>query len=209
MAKVKISKKSTRIDMTAMCDVAFLLLSFFIMTSTARLPEPRPVNTPASTVQTKIPDTNIATITVSNDNEVFFGMAGKEQRKKMLRNMANNYPVLKTMNDDPKLVEAFSRIDFFGVDVNQLEALVRLSGSERNRPGLQTGVPYDSLNNQLRDWILSARYAAKEVDNADLNIAIKGDTKTEYPTIKKVIGILQDQRKNNFFLVTTLRGQDF
>ena len=195
--------------MTAMCDVAFLLLSFFIMTSTARLPEPRPVNTPASTVQTKIPDTNIATITVSNDNEVFFGMAGKEQRKKMLRNMANNYPVLKTMNDDPKLVEAFSRIDFFGVDVNQLEALVRLSGSERNRPGLQTGVPYDSLNNQLRDWILSARYAAKEVDNADLNIAIKGDTKTEYPTIKKVIGILQDQRKNNFFLVTTLRGQDF
>ena len=29
MPKVKIPRKSTAVDMTAMCDVAFLLLSFF------------------------------------------------------------------------------------------------------------------------------------------------------------------------------------
>jgi len=195
--------------MTAMCDVAFLLLSFFIMTSTARLPEPHPINSPASTVQTKIPDTNIGTIMVGNDGQVFFGMAGQEQRKIMLRNMAERYPVLKAVYDDPNMLKRFSVIDFFGVDVSQLGQMIAMSGSDRNKPGVQQGIPYDSLNNQLRDWILSARLAAKEVDNADLNIAIKGDTKTQYPTIKKVIGVLQDQRKNNFFLVTTLRGENF
>ncbi len=52
--------------MTAMCDVAFLLLTFFILTATAKVPEPLPVDTPASTVQTKLPDTDLATITIGN-----------------------------------------------------------------------------------------------------------------------------------------------
>jgi biopolymer transport protein ExbD len=46
--------------MTAMCDVA-LLLTFFVMTSTAKIPEALPVDTPASTVQTKLPETDLAT----------------------------------------------------------------------------------------------------------------------------------------------------
>jgi hypothetical protein len=70
MAKVKISKKSTKIDMTAMCDVAFLLLSFFIMTSTAKVPEPKPVDTPASTVQAKLPEHDLATITIGGSGNM-------------------------------------------------------------------------------------------------------------------------------------------
>ncbi|MEY4291989.1 MAG: hypothetical protein RIQ61_366, partial [Bacteroidota bacterium] len=31
MPKVKIPRKSTVVDMTAMCDVAFLLLTFFML----------------------------------------------------------------------------------------------------------------------------------------------------------------------------------
>ncbi len=204
MAKVKTSKKSTRVDMTAMCDVAFLLLTFFIMTSTARLPEPYIVDTPASTVQTKIPDSNIGTITVGED-KVFFGMAGQEERRLMLSKMAERYGMQFTEEQ----YKQFSLMDGFGVDIKVLDKLLAIPGAERNKPGLQPGIPYDSLNNQLRDWILCARMAAKEYANEDLNIAIKGDAETQYPMIKKVIGILQDQRKNNFFLVTSLRGEDF
>ena len=64
MPKVKIKRKSTVTDMTAMCDVAFLLLTFFILTATARQPEALEVETPSSTVTFKLPDTDISTLTI-------------------------------------------------------------------------------------------------------------------------------------------------
>src|SRR5690554_7108027 len=78
MAKMK--KSSTRIDMTAMCDVSFLLLTFFVLTSTAKTPEVYPVDLPASTKETKIPTDDILTITVGQEN-VFIGLAGREDRR--------------------------------------------------------------------------------------------------------------------------------
>ena len=212
MAKVKIGKKNTRVDMTAMCDMAFLLLSFFIMTATAKLPEPFPVDTPRSTVQAKLPDSNLATITVGED-KVFFGVAGKEVRKIMLAKMAEKYEL--TFDEEQK--ERFSLIDFFGVDIKVLDQLIAMSGTDRNVKGVQQGIPFDSLNNQLRDWIYNARLAQNEYvvnsdlprEMGDLHIAIKGDRDTDFPIIKKVMDILQEQGKNNFFLVTGLRSEDF
>ena len=89
------SKKSTKIDMTAMCDVAFLLLSFFVMTSTAKLPEPLPVDTPASTRETKLPETDLVTITVG-DGKVFFGMVGQDVRADALGRIAEKYKLTFT-----------------------------------------------------------------------------------------------------------------
>jgi biopolymer transport protein ExbD len=97
MAKVKISKKSTKIDMTAMCDVAFLLLSFFIMTSTAKVPEPKPVDTPASTVQAKLPEHDLATITIG-DSAVYFSMTDRDLRVKALEIMADKYGIEAVYN---------------------------------------------------------------------------------------------------------------
>ncbi len=56
MPRVKVPRKSTAVDMTAMCDVAFLLLTFFILTATARQPDPLDITTPSSTVQFKVPE---------------------------------------------------------------------------------------------------------------------------------------------------------
>lgn len=198
------SKKSTKIDMTAMCDVAFLLLSFFVMTSTAKIPEPLPVDTPASSRETKLPDTDLATITVG-DKKVFFGITGQDLRREALGNIAEKYSVTFTEEETKR----FSLIDGFGVPVGNLKQLISLKGDERNKPGVQPGIPYDSLDNQLREWVLAARLAAKDAHGTELKIAIKGDAKEEYPTIKKVIDILQQQKVNKFFLVTGLRSEDF
>ena len=73
----------------------------------------------------------------------------------------------------------------------------------------QPGVPKDSLNNQLADWVRISRQANIDVNDKDLEIAIKGDAKEEYPAIRKVMDILQDQGINSFSLVTGLRGKDF
>ncbi|KGO88273.1 ExbD/TolR family protein [Flavobacterium suncheonense] len=204
MAKVKMSKKSTKIDMTAMCDVAFLLLSFFVMTSTAKVPEPLPVDMPASTRETKLPDTDLATITIG-DKKVFFGMTGQDLRRDAIGKIAEKYSIQFTEEE----VQRFSLIDGFGVPVGNLKQLIALKGEERNKPGLQPGIPYDSLDNQLSEWVLAARYAARDIHGAELKIAIKGDAKEEYPTVKKVIDILQKQKVNKFFLVTGLRSEDF
>lgn len=204
MAKAKMKKKSTRIDMTAMCDVAFLLLSFFVMTSTAKLPEPLPVDTPASTVQTKLPDSDLATITVGKE-KVFFGVVGKDIRILTLEKISEKYII--EFSDKEK--KQFSLVDGFGVPVGGLKQLLALTGEERNKEGLQPGIPYDSTDNQLREWLLAARLATKELNNAELKIAIKGDAKEEYPTVKRVIDILQKQKVNRFFLVTGLRSEDF
>lgn len=205
MAKVKMSKKATAIDMTAMCDVAFLLLTFFILTATAKQPEPLPVETPSSTVQVKLPDTDLAVITIGDSGKVFFGVKSPEVRLRTLEAISEEYKVSFTEEEKKR----FSLMEEFGVPVNQLRTLINLSASERNQKGLQTGIPHDSLNNQLEKWVKAARNANAEVNEKQLNFAIKGDAKEQYPEIKKIMDILQDQEVNKFNLVTGLRSDNF
>ena len=209
MAKIKMSKSAAAIDMTAMCDVAFLLLTFFILTATAKTPEPLPVDTPASTVEVKLPDTGLVMITVGNSegkDKVFFGMKDRDIRVKTLELMADKYQLKFT----PEEVAQFSLIDEFGVPIQSLQQVINMKAADRNQEGLQPGVPLDSLDNQLKDWIYTARQANIELGNdKELEFAIKGDAKQQYPRIKKVMDILQDQKINSFNLVTGARGKDF
>jgi biopolymer transport protein ExbD len=200
---VKTSKKAASIDMTAMCDVAFLLLTFFILTATAKVPEALPVDMPASTVQSKLPESNLATITIGK-GKVFFDLKGKEVRIQALEKMAEKYGVEFTDEDKKE----FSLMEGFGVDIASLKSIIEMKSAERTKAN-QPGVPKDSLNNQLAEWIQFARQANIDVNDKDLEIAIKGDAKEEYPSIRKVMDILQDQGVNSFSLVTGLRGTDF
>ena len=203
MAKVKMSKKATAVDMTAMCDVAFLLLTFFILTATAKQPEIVPVETPASTVQVKLPDTDLAIITIADEGKVFFGVKAADVRIKTLEFIGQQYNL--SFTEDEK--KRFSLMEEFGVPVNKLNSLIKLSSTDRNKEGVQTGIPHDSTDNQLSEWVKAARNANAEVNDKQLNFAIKGDAKEQYPEIKKVIDILQKQKVNKFNLVTGLRGE--
>ena len=95
-----------------------------------------------------------------------------------------------------------------GVPISNLKQLIAMKTAERSKEGLQPGIPKDSLDNQLKEWIYNARIANIEVDDKELQFAIKGDAKEEYPAIKKVMDILQDQKINSFNLVTGLRAKD-
>lgn len=196
-------KKSTSIDMTAMCDVAFLLLTFFILTATAKAPEVLPVDTPQSTVQTKLPTENLATITIGK-GKVFFDLKGREVRKKTLELMGQKYEMEFSDDDTNK----FALMESFGVPLQNLKQILDMKASDRAKAG-QPGIPKDSLDNQLKEWLLNSRRANIDVNNKELEIAIKGDAKEEYATIKQVMDILQDQKINNFSLVTGLRGKNF
>lgn len=208
MAKIKMKKKSTSTDMTAMCDVAFLLLTFFILTATAKVPEALPVDMPSSVAQTKLPDSDLAIITIGigadGKSKVFFDIKGREIRKRTLEGMGAKYGVTFSEDDKTK----FALMDDFGVPLTNLKQIIDMKAADRTKAN-QPGVPIDSLDNQLKDWLLVARRASIDIDDKELKIAIKGDAKEQYPQIKKIMDILQDQKINSFNLVTGTRGRDF
>lgn len=202
MPKVKIKRKSTATDMTAMCDVAFLLLTFFILTATARQPEPLPVETPSSTVTVKLPDTDISSLTIGQ-GKVFFGVVGQDVRMNTLQRMAEQYK----MSFTPEEIKRFGVVESFGVPLANLKQYIAMDGAQRLKLK-QPGIPSDSgANNELKQWILQARYATKELHGKDLRFSLKGDSKEEYPTIRKVIDILQEQKINKFSLITSLEAE--
>ncbi|HWK98578.1 MAG TPA: biopolymer transporter ExbD [Parapedobacter sp.] len=208
MPRAKVKRTSTAIDMTAMCDVSFLLLTFFILTATARQPDPLEVDTPASVTQVKVPDENLGIISVGDGGKIFFGVKGRDIRGRMLELMSEKYSMPFTAEDK----ERFAVMESFGVPMGNLKQVIEMDANDRARPGLQPGIPADSteeLSNQLFHWIYSARIATKELKNEEMRLSIKGDADEKYPAIKQVIDILQSQKVNKFSLLTALRTEDF
>jgi biopolymer transport protein ExbD len=209
MAKIKTKKNAASIDMTAMCDVAFLLLTFFILTATAKQQEPLPVQIPASTRETKLPETGLVTLTLGTYEgkpKVFIGMKDRDIREKTIELINNKYKLEITDAEKTQ----FSLIDEFGVPFGGLKQIIGMKSSDRNKEGVQPGIPFDSIDNQLKEWIYTARQANIELGkDKELDFAIKGDAKEQYPQIKKIMDILQDQKINSFNLVTGLRGKDY
>ena len=74
MGRVKIARKSTFIDMTAMSDVTVLLLTFFMLTSTFLQKEPVTVVTPPSVSTEKVQETNFVQVLVSPEGKVWLTM---------------------------------------------------------------------------------------------------------------------------------------
>jgi biopolymer transport protein ExbD len=204
MAKVKMSKKATSIDMTAMCDVAFLLLTFFILTATTKIPEPLQVDTPATVKKDTLQKKNLVTLSIGK-GKVFFDVKGKKLRRRTLELMAQTYKVEFTDAEKDK----FALMEAIGTPIENLSELMKLSNADRAKSPLQaTGIPKDSTGNQLKSWIISTHDAMiEENENDQIAIAIKGDSKEEYPTVQKVMDILQDLKINTFSLITGLKGK--
>lgn len=196
MPKVKVPRKSTSIDMTAMCDVAFLLLTFFMLTTKFKPDEPVVVDMPASVSEIKLPETDIITIMIDKDNRVFFGIDGQPTRIKMLEKMAAKRGVTFTEREKAR----FSLIQTFGVPFANLKEYINMEPSERNRLH-QPGIPIDTLHEELGAWVLYARQS-----NPAFRIAIKGDRDASYPTVKRVFDILQERQINKFNFITSLQA---
>lgn len=196
MARVKVKKQSTFIDMTAMSDVTVLLLTFFMLTSTFIQKEPIQVSTPSSVMETKIPEINILQILVDDDGKVFMSLDKQEDRVAVLKKMGEEYGVSFTDEE----INKFRLSPSFGVSISQMKAFLDLPTEQQDAVLKDYGIPIDSADNQLKAWVKNARSQNKE-----LCIAIKADQKTPFPIINTIMTSLQDIRENRYNLITTLK----
>lgn len=198
MPKVKIPRKSTTIDMTAMCDVAFLLLTFFILTTKFRPQEVAQIDIPSSTAQIPIPDNNIMMFQISPDGRLFFGLDDQNTRLKLLDRLSAEYQL--ALSETQK--DHFRTLEFWGMDIRNLPAFLDIEPNERAKVQ-QPGLVIDTIGgqHQVEDLILFSRQ-----ENPQLRIAIKGDKATEYRHFDKLINALQNRRVNKFNLITSARA---
>ncbi len=196
MSKVKVARKSTRIDMTAMSDVTVLLLTFFMLTSTFVKKEPVQVTTPASVSEIKIPETNILSILIDPKGKVFMSMDKQGDMMETLTKVGKDYGV--TFTDEE--LKKFKIASTFGVPMKSMKAYLALKPDQQDKVLATLGIPTDSLDNQFKSWVRNAK-----LTNPELRIAIKADQGTPYKVIKDVMTSLQDLRENRYNLITALK----
>ena len=203
MPKIKQPVRTPHIDMTPMVDLFSVLLIFLLLTTSFRPAEVAPIETPNSVSEKQAPDNDIMTILITKDSLVFFNIDnGKDTtthfRSELLKKMAEQYKITFT----PQEINKFGSFSAFGMPMKNIKTWLNAKDS-KERDKLQTGIPSDSIDNQLAWWIRMAR-----LTNPGAEVALKGDAETPYVVVKKVMDLLQENKVNKFNLVTNLTKEE-
>lgn len=192
MARVKPKRQGIHMDMTAMSDMAWLLLTFFILTTQFKKPDIVPIKTPSSVAETKIQDGDLIRITINNEGKYYFSIIDDKNKLPILEKMGQKYGL--TFTDAEK--SSFMKLSEIPVPVRSLKQYLNLNDGQKQ--ATIPGIPMDSTDLQLIDWVdFSFEH------DPELKLAIKGDVNTQYPEFRDLIKQLVERDFNRFQLVTS------
>jgi len=202
MPKVKVPRKSTSIDMTAMCDVAFLLLSFFILATQFKPDEALEVVTPKSVSTRQLEGKDIVLVTMDRDGKVYFSIDDNNPDEKEI--VIEEVDKMKNLGLTDAEKAAFkNRGSFVGVPFSQLKSYLQMSPDQikdLNHPGIPVT---DTLNNELQVWMRATVEAFK---GKKMNLMVKGDNEAKYPSFKGIIDAFKKNEQFKFSMVTDPEG---
>ncbi len=203
MSKHKLPRKSTHIDMTAMCDVAFLLLTFFMLATKFKPDEPVVVKTPSSISDIIMPENSIL-LTVDPEGKVYFDYDNKKAKRMLIDEVNTSKGLNLTEEEKQSFVNGAS----FGLPFNQMKSFLSVPPMEQKLYKF-TGIPIDTSyvaeTSELGYWVQAARFAGQNEGHPP-RICIKCDAATAYPRVKDVIKTLTKNNIDRFNLLTSLEA---
>jgi biopolymer transport protein ExbD len=200
MGRAKLPRKSTNIDMTAMCDVAFLLLSFFILATKFKPPEALTVVTPSSVSTKTAPQKDVVMVTIDKDGKVYLSVSDANVSEK--RDMINELNTSKNIGLTDVEKNNFVNIPnaYIGAPFSQLKSYLD-KNPEQLKNVAKPGIPaVDSTNNEMVDWLHAA---ANAFTGKKMSILVKGDDASKYPAFQGVIIALKKNDLMKFQVVTS------
>jgi len=195
MPKIKIPRKSTFIDMTAMCDVAFLLLSFFILTTKFKPSEAVTVTPPSSVSSKAAPEKDVVLVTIDNKGKVFLSFSEEDKKAEVLQKVGE----AKGLQFSPAEIKTFQKAPFVGLPFSQLRFFLQQT-PEAMASMKMPGIPaQDTINNELTDWIGAV---VTVYQGQKMNLLVKGDMDAKYPAFKGVLVAFKKNEQFKFQMVT-------
>jgi biopolymer transport protein ExbD len=185
--------------MTAMCDVAFLILSFFILTTKPKPSEAVPVQTPKSVSPKFVPDKNVVMISLDKDGKVYLSSGDNSSDMAKKKTMLESVNMRNNLGLSSSEIASLTKQSFIGVPFAQLKQQAHLEPSQINSKVLP-GIPCtDTTNNQMIEWVRAALYAYQ---GGRLDFILKGDNLAKYPVFKNILTALKKNETFKFQMVT-------
>jgi biopolymer transport protein ExbD len=196
MALHRFKKIKLAIDMTAMCDIAFLLVCFFVLTAKPKSFFADRVNLPSGSFRIWDPDGDFASVIITK-GKCFFSVENTLFKKELLAHMGTDYGLIFSGAESNK----FGQIDAIGTSMAQLRSFVH-NYKTPDDIFEEDGIPVDSnKDNELMRWVIAAQKLEIKMNERDLRFAIVCDKDEPYPLVKLVMDDLRHVGINKFSLV--------
>jgi len=157
------------------------------------------IKPPSSISEKLLPDASLMTVSVTPDGVFYFQPVDNGTEKiQLLDKMGEKYKMTFT---NPEKV-AFAKVEAIGVPMGQLKSFLNLPAEQQKTFKATEGIPMDSTNKQLIDWVQQSLAV-----NPNYKLAIKGDVTTKYPKVKSLFEGLRDIDFLKFWLITSQEGK--
>ncbi len=196
MPSVKIKKHAPQNDMTPFVDVAFLILSFFMLATKFKPEDPVEIKTPNSVSSAPAPEKDYFTVQIDKEGKAYISLDNPEFSMKMIENVNTG----RNLGLTPAEMKVFVNSPSIGVPFNQLKSYLQLD-AEAQKKFKSPGIPVeDSTGGEMFFWV---RDVLSAYSGRKLNLVVKADNSTKYPAFKNVLNAFKKNDQNKFLLITS------